>query len=62
MNIILPVSDTFRYDHLGFHGNDWIDTRDLDAFARKCAVFENCYYLSSFMREHGGGQEFVLNK
>jgi len=43
MNIILLVSDTFRYDHLGFHGNKWIDTRDLDAFARKCAVFDNCY-------------------
>lgn len=43
MNIILIVSDTFRYDNLGCNGNAVIDTRDLDAFARQCAVFDNCY-------------------
>ena len=43
MNVILLVSDTFRYDFLGCNGNAWIDTRDLDAFARKCLVFDNCH-------------------
>jgi len=43
MNIVLIMSDTFRYDNLGCNGNRVIDTRDLDAFAKQCAVFDNCY-------------------
>jgi len=43
MNIILLMSDTLRYDFLGCNGNGWIDTRDLDAFAKKCVVFDNCH-------------------
>ena len=47
MRIILIVSDTFRYDHLGANGNDWIRTPELDEFAREAVVFDNCY-VSSF--------------
>ena len=34
MRIVLIVSDTFRYDHLGVNGNDWIRTPDLEEFGR----------------------------
>jgi len=47
VRIILIVSDTFRYDHLGLHGNDWIITPELDQFGREAVVFDNCY-VSSF--------------
>jgi arylsulfatase A-like enzyme len=47
MRIVLIVSDTFRYDHLGINGNDWIITPELDAFGRESVVFDNCY-VSSF--------------
>ena len=47
MRIILIVSDTFRYDHLGINGNDWIRTRELDGFGRDAVIFDN-YYTSSF--------------
>ena len=30
MNIIVLVSDTFRYDYLGRNGNEWIGTDELD--------------------------------
>ena len=30
MNIIVLVSDTFRYDYLGRNGNEWIGTDALD--------------------------------
>ena len=35
MNVIVIVSDSFRRDHLGCYGNEWISTPDLDAFADK---------------------------
>lgn len=47
MNIVLIVSDTFRYDFLGINNNIWIDTRDLDAFGKKCTIFDSCY-IGSF--------------
>jgi len=47
LNIIVIVSDTFRYDHLGAHGNPWIKTPELDAFASTAVSFDNCY-VSSF--------------
>jgi len=47
MRIVLIVSDTFRYDHLGCNGNERIRTPELDAFARDAVVFDN-YYVSSF--------------
>ena len=33
MNVIVLVSDTFRYDYLGCNGNGWIGTEALDRFA-----------------------------
>ncbi|MBD3240494.1 MAG: sulfatase-like hydrolase/transferase, partial [Chitinivibrionales bacterium] len=44
MNVILVMSDSFRYDHVGANGNDWIRTPSLDRFAREHAmVFDNAY-------------------
>jgi arylsulfatase A-like enzyme len=47
MNVIVIVSDTFRYDYLGANGNPWIKTPELDAFARRAVSFDRCY-VSSF--------------
>lgn len=47
MNIVVIVSDTFRYDYLGANGNDWIKTPELDAFARVAVNFDRCF-VSSF--------------
>jgi arylsulfatase A-like enzyme len=47
MNIIVIISDTFRYDHLGANGNAWIKTPELDVFSRMAVNFDN-YYVSSF--------------
>jgi arylsulfatase A-like enzyme len=46
MNVILIVSDTFRYDHLGCYGNKWISTPNLDRFARKGTIFSRAYAAS----------------
>jgi arylsulfatase A-like enzyme len=47
MNFIVIVSDTFRYDHLGANGNNWIKTPELDAFSRIAVNFDRCT-ISSF--------------
>ena len=47
MNVIVIVSDTFRYDYLGANGNDWIRTPELDAFSRIAVNFDRCT-ISSF--------------
>jgi len=47
LNIILIVSDTFRYDHLAFHGSKPIRTPELDALARESVVFDEAH-VSSF--------------
>ena len=47
MNIIVLVSDTFRYDYLGCNGNAWIGTAALDRFAERAVSFDR-HYLSSF--------------
>jgi arylsulfatase A-like enzyme len=47
MNTIVIVSDTFRYDHIGANGNDWIKTPELDAFAKIAVNFDRCT-ISSF--------------
>ena len=47
MNVIVLVSDTFRYDYLGCNGNDWIGTEALDRFAERSVCFDR-HYLSSF--------------
>jgi arylsulfatase A-like enzyme len=47
MNLIVLVSDTFRYDYLGCNGNNWIGTHNLDRFAKRAVNFDR-HYLSSF--------------
>jgi hypothetical protein len=39
MNIILVMSDSFRRDHIGAFGNQWIKTPALDRFAGQSVVF-----------------------
>lgn len=43
MNFIFINSDTFRRDHLGCYGNDWIKTPNLDKFAGESVVFDRAY-------------------
>ncbi len=43
MNVIMIMSDSFRQDHLGYYGNDWIETPNLDRFAGESVAFENAY-------------------
>ena len=47
MNVVFIMNDTWRYDHVGAHGNDWIHTPVLDQFARDSAVFDRSY-IGSF--------------
>ena len=47
LNIIIIVSDTYRYDHLAFHGQKEIKTPELDAFAAQSCVFDEAH-VSSF--------------
>jgi len=46
MNVIFIMNDSFRRDHLGCYGNSWIQTPNLDQFAQRSAVFEQCYIAS----------------
>jgi len=49
MNIIVIMTDTFRYDHLGFVDQcPWwqVQTPHLDAFASKCVVMDRAYQSS----------------
>jgi arylsulfatase A-like enzyme len=46
MNIILIISDSFRWDHLGFNGIKKIHTPALDKFASQSNVFNNAYFSS----------------
>mgnify|MGYP001823970863 FL=1 len=43
LNIITIMCDTLRYDHIGFHGNSWIQTPNIDAFAAQAQVFDRAY-------------------
>jgi len=43
MNWVLIVSDTLRWDYLGFSGNNWIETPNLDELAAESAVFVDAY-------------------
>ena len=47
------MCDTLRYDHIGFHGNPWIKTPNIDAFASQSQVFDRAY---------SGGFPTVLNR
>ena len=46
-NIIVIVSDTFRRDHLGAYGNEWIRTPALDRLAQRAMVFDG-HHIGSF--------------
>ncbi len=37
------IVDSLRQDHLGAYGNQWIQTPNLDAFAKESVVFNRCY-------------------
>ena len=43
MNVIVIVADSFRRDHLGCYGNDWIETPNLDALAAESIVFDQAF-------------------
>ena len=43
LNLIVIIADTFRADHLGCYGNDWIKTPNLDQLASEGVLFTNCY-------------------
>ena len=46
MNVIVIVIDTLRYDYVGAHGNDWVQTPNLDRLAAESWVFDNSYTAS----------------
>jgi arylsulfatase A-like enzyme len=43
MNVIVLVNDSWRFDHLGCYGNEWIKTPRIDEFASESAQFNRCY-------------------
>ncbi len=43
MNIIFIMCDSLRPDHLGFYGNEWIQTPNLDRLSKESVVFDNAY-------------------
>lgn len=43
MNVILLMEDSFRKDHLGCYGNQWIKTPNLDKFASESVIFDFAY-------------------
>ena len=53
LNFIVVMCDTWRYDHIGFHGNDWIHAPNVDAFAGQSQVFNRAY---------AGGFPTLLNR
>ncbi|MFO8078953.1 MAG: sulfatase [Armatimonadota bacterium] len=46
MNFVIVIIDTLRYDHIGAHGNDWIETPNLDRLAGQSWVFDNAFSAS----------------
>ncbi|MFW6174399.1 MAG: sulfatase [Chloroflexota bacterium] len=46
MNVIVLMNDTFRRDHMGAYGNQWIHTPNLDRLAGESAVFDRSYIAS----------------
>ena len=42
-NVIVILTDSMRADHLGFYGNTWIKTPNLDKFASESAIFDSAY-------------------
>jgi len=43
MNLIVICTDTWRFDHFGCYGNDWIHTPNLDRLAAEGVAFDNFY-------------------
>jgi arylsulfatase A-like enzyme len=43
MNVLAICADTFRADHLGCYGNEWIETPNLDTLAEGAFLFEQAY-------------------
>jgi len=43
MNVIILMEDSFRKDHLGCYGNEWIETPYIDKFAFESVVFDYAY-------------------
>ena len=43
MNLVIIVSDTFRWDYLGAYGNEWIQTPNLDKLASQSGIFMDAY-------------------
>ena len=43
MKIVLILSDSFRYDHIGGFGLQKVDTPELDALLEDSVSFDNCY-------------------
>jgi len=43
MKVIFIMADSFRRDHIGAYGNDWIHTPHLDRLAGQSNVFDHCY-------------------
>jgi arylsulfatase A-like enzyme len=47
MNVVLIINDSFRRDHLGCYGNEWIHTPCLDQLAAEATVFDQ-FYIASY--------------
>jgi len=43
MNVIVIMEDSFRKDHLGCYGNEWIKTPNIDKFASESIIFNYAY-------------------
>jgi arylsulfatase A-like enzyme len=43
LNLIVLVSDTFRADNLEAYGSEWVQTPNLNQFARESVLFESFY-------------------
>ncbi len=46
MNFVIVIVDTLRYDHIGAHGNDWIQTPNLDRLVGESWDFSNSFCAS----------------
>ena len=49
-NIVLIISDDHDNEHLGFMGNNTVQTPNLDGLARQGTVFSTCYLTASRCR------------
>jgi arylsulfatase A-like enzyme len=52
-NFVVVMCDTLRYDHIGFNGNQTVQTPNIDAFAAQAVVFDKAY---------SGGFPTLLNR